>query len=100
MCRREHRSAGVRDGSVISDGVYVRGRPHPRLYGTFPSLLGDISRERGWLSLAEAVHRITARPAARFQMAGRGRLAAGFEADLVLFDPATIAGPATYDAPT
>jgi len=85
--------------SVISDGVYVRGRPHPRLYGTFASLLGDISRDRGWLSLAEAVHRITARPAARFHIAGRGRLAPGFHADLVLFDPLTIAGPATYDAP-
>jgi len=86
--------------SVISDGLYVRGRPHPRLYGTFPFLLGEISRDRGWLSLAEAVHRITARPAARFHFAGRGRLAPGFQADLVLFDPLTIAGPATYDAPT
>jgi dihydroorotase/N-acyl-D-amino-acid deacylase len=86
--------------SVISDGVYVRGRPHPRLYGTFASLLGDISRDRGWLSLAQAVHRITARPAARFRMASRGRLAPGFDADLVLFDPLTVAGPATYDAPT
>jgi dihydroorotase/N-acyl-D-amino-acid deacylase len=86
--------------SVISDGVYVKGRPHPRLYGTFASLLGDISRDRAWLSLAEAVHRITAHPAARFHMAGRGRLTPGFQADLVLFDPSTIAGPATYDAPT
>jgi len=86
--------------SVISDGVYVKGRPHPRLYGTFASLLGDISRERGWLSLSEAVHRITARPAARFNIAGRGRLALGFHADLVLFDPLTVAGPASYDAPT
>ena len=86
--------------SVISDGVYVKGRPHPRLYGTFASLLGDISRERGWLSLSEAVHRITARPAARFNIAGRGRLTPGFHADLVLFDPLTVAGPASYDAPT
>lgn len=85
--------------TVISDGFYVRGRPHPRLYGTFPSLLGDVCREKQWLPLAEAIHRITAKPAERFGLAGRGRIATGYMADLVLFDPQTIASRATYDTP-
>jgi N-acyl-D-aspartate/D-glutamate deacylase len=85
--------------TVISDGFYVQGRPHPRLYGTFPSLLGDVSRDRGWLSLAEAVHRVTNRPATRFSLARRGLLAPGYVADLVVFDPATVAGKASYDEP-
>lgn len=48
---------------VISDGFYVKGRPHPRLHGTFPTLLGEMCRERGWLSLADAVRKITGAPA-------------------------------------
>ncbi|MBL8210587.1 MAG: amidohydrolase family protein [Bryobacterales bacterium] len=85
--------------TVISDGFYVKGRPHPRLYGTFPSLLGDMARDRGWLTMAEAVYRITGKPAERFRLSGRGRIAPGYLADLVLFDPATIASRATYDDP-
>jgi N-acyl-D-amino-acid deacylase len=85
--------------SVISDGFYVQGRPHPRLYGTFPLLLGEMSRERGWLTLAEAVHKITGKPARRFGMENRGRLARGYLADLVVFDPHSIDSPATYENP-
>jgi N-acyl-D-amino-acid deacylase len=85
--------------TVISDGFYVKGRPHPRLYGTFPCLLGEIVRQRGWLSLAEAVHKITDKPAQRFGLKSRGRIAAGFVADLVVFDPVRVAGRATYQEP-
>jgi N-acyl-D-amino-acid deacylase len=85
--------------NVISDGFYVNGRPHPRLCGTFPLLLGPICRERRWLALPEAVHKITARPAERFRLQDRGRLAPGCFADITVFDPETIDGPATYDAP-
>lgn len=85
--------------TVISDGFYVKGRPHPRLYGTFPTLLGEMCRERKWLPLADAVYRITAKPAERFGLARRGRIQAGYFADLVLFDPQSIAGRATYDDP-
>ena len=84
---------------VISDGFYVKGRPHPRLYGTFPMLLGDISRKRKWLSLPEAVHKITHLPADRFHLRGRGLLAPGYFADVTVFDAEGIAGPATYEAP-
>ncbi len=85
--------------TVISDGFYVNGRPHPRLYGTFPTLLGEMCRERQWLALPEAIHRITAKPAERFGLARRGRIQAGYSADIVLFDPQSIASRATYDDP-
>lgn len=85
--------------TVISDGFYVKGRPHPRLYGTFPCLLGEIVRQRKWLTLAEAIHKITAKPAERFGLKNRGRLAAGYAADIVVFDPARITARATYENP-
>ena len=84
---------------IISDGFYVKGRPHPRLYGTFPLLLGEISRKRAWLTLEEAVHKITDKPAHRFRIANRGRLQRGYCADVVVFDPDTINSPATYENP-
>jgi dihydroorotase/N-acyl-D-amino-acid deacylase len=85
--------------NVISDGFYVNGRPHPRLHGTFPHLLGEICRDRGWMTLEQAIHKITQRPAERFHLAGRGRLLPGFFADITVFDPAQIGSPATYDEP-
>ncbi len=86
-------------GLIVSDGFYVRGRPHPRLYGAFPYLLGEICRNRHWLSLQEAINKITDAPALRFGFRERGRLEPGFFADLVVFDAKTINGPATYENP-
>ncbi len=67
--------------SVISDGFYVTGKAHPRLYGTFPELLGTVTRDEGWLSLTEAVHKITGKPAGRLGLerarADEGRLFRG-----------------------
>jgi N-acyl-D-amino-acid deacylase len=77
----------------------VTGRPQPRLYGTFPLLLGEISRKRAWLTLEEAVHKITGKPARRFKISKLGCLAKGHFADVVAFDPATIDSPATYENP-
>ncbi|MCC6344932.1 MAG: D-aminoacylase [Bryobacterales bacterium] len=85
--------------TVISDGFYVKGRPHPRLYGTFPCLLGEMARERGWLSLPAAVHKITGKPAERFGMRGRGVLRPGAIADVAVFDAAAIRARATYESP-
>lgn len=85
--------------TVISDGFYVKGRPHPRLYGTFPCLLGEMVRERRWLTLEDAVYRITGKPAARFHLKDRGVIAPGAIADMVIFDPAKIRALATYDNP-
>lgn len=84
---------------IISDGFYVRGRAHPRLYGTFPLLLGTMCRSRGWLKLEDAIHKITAKPAERFRMEGRGRLLPGYHADITVFDAETVDSPATYEDP-
>lgn len=84
---------------VITDGVYTRGRSHPRLYGTFPLLLGDLVRERKWLSLEQAIHKITGRPAEIFNMQGRGRIAKGYIADITVFDPEAIRTGSTYEKP-
>ena len=85
--------------SIISDGFYVKGRPHPRLYGTFPCLLGEIVREKRWLNLAQAIHKVTDKPARRFDITHKGRLQVGYAADLVVFDPQRIAARATYEDP-
>jgi N-acyl-D-amino-acid deacylase len=85
---------------VISDGFYVKGRPHPRLYGTFPLLLGEMSRERSWLTLAEAVHKITDKPARRFAIPERGRIQRGYFADVAVFDPENVNSAASYENPT
>lgn len=84
---------------IISDGFYVKGRPHPRLHGTFPELLGNLCRDRGWMALETAIHKITGMPAERFGIAQRGLLRKGYLADITVFDPATIRSRATYTDP-
>ncbi|HEY3773922.1 MAG TPA: D-aminoacylase [Solirubrobacteraceae bacterium] len=86
---------------IGSDGLPpgVGGRPHPRLFGTFPRVLGRYVRERGLLSLPTAIARMTSLPADGFGLAGRGRIAPGLVADLVLFDPATVAEGGDYNDP-
>ncbi len=84
---------------VISDGFYVKGRPHPRLYGTFAELLGTLCREKQWLPLETAIYKITGFPAERFRLQDRGYLRSGYAADVVAFDPASIESRATYDSP-
>jgi N-acyl-D-aspartate/D-glutamate deacylase len=88
------------DMMVGSDGIPdLAGRPHPRLFGTFPRVLGRYVRERRILPLAEAVRRMTSLPARVFGLVDRGELREGAWADLVLFDPGTIEDVATYDEP-
>lgn len=82
-----------------SDGVLVGGKPHPRAYGTFPRYLGTYVRELGVLTLEECVAHLTSRPAARLRLADRGLVREGYRADLVLFDPASVAAGATYRQP-
>ncbi|GAA3755236.1 D-aminoacylase [Streptomyces tremellae] len=83
-----------------SDGILHGSKPHPRAYGTFPRYLGHYVRELGVLSLEECVAHLTGRAAARLRLADRGLVREGFRADLVLFDPDTVAAGATFDAPT
>ncbi len=88
------------DMMVGSDGIPdLRGRPHPRLFGTFPRVLARYVRERGVLGLEEAVRRMTSLSAETFGLVERGRVKEGYWADLVLFDPAAVADTATYDDP-
>ncbi|MEV5984516.1 D-aminoacylase [Streptomyces sp. NPDC052051] len=82
-----------------SDGILQGAKPHPRAYGTFPHYLGRYTRELGVLSLEECVARLTGRPAARLRLPDRGLVREGHRADLVLFDPATVAAGATYARP-
>ncbi|MER6239299.1 D-aminoacylase [Streptomyces clavifer] len=82
-----------------SDGILQGDKPHPRAYGTFPQYLGRYVRELGILSLEECVAHLTSRPAARLRLPDRGRVHEGYRADLVLFDPATVAAGSTFDEP-
>jgi N-acyl-D-amino-acid deacylase len=82
-----------------SDGILRGDKPHPRAYGTFPHYLGHYVRELGVLSLEECVAHLTGRPAARLRLPDRGTVREGHRADLVLFDPATVAAGSTFEAP-
>jgi dihydroorotase/N-acyl-D-amino-acid deacylase len=87
---------------VASDGgvlVMGEGVPHPRNNGTFPRVLGRYVRERGVLTLEEALRKMTSFPAQRFRIANRGLLRPGMKADVVVFDPRTIADKADFANP-
>jgi N-acyl-D-amino-acid deacylase len=84
---------------IGSDGLPHDVFPHPRLWGAFPRVLGHYARSRGLFSLETAIHKMTGLPAARFGLAGRGVIAAGAAADLVIFDPDRIRDTATFARP-
>ncbi|MEV0903661.1 N-acyl-D-amino-acid deacylase family protein [Streptomyces hokutonensis] len=82
-----------------SDGILQGAKPHPRAYGTFPQYLGRYTRELGVLSLEECVAHLTSRPAARLRLPDRGLVKEGYRADLVLFNPETVAAGSTFAEP-
>ncbi len=85
---------------IGSDGIPVlKGKPHPRLFGTMPRVLARYVRERGVLTLQEAVRRMTGAACERFGLVERGLVREGWFADLVLFDAATVEDLATYEEP-
>ncbi|MGI5839125.1 MAG: N-acyl-D-amino-acid deacylase family protein [bacterium] len=90
---------GSDSGTVATYGVLSAGRPHPRAYGTFSRVLGFYTRERRVLELPEAISKMTAKPAAKFNLRGRGSLTAGMHADIAVFDPDTVIDRATFTAP-
>ncbi len=84
---------------IGSDGLPNDPRPHPRLWGTFPRVLGRYCREEKLFSLPEAIYKMTGMPAHRFGLAQRGRIRESYYADLVLFDPEKIVDMATFSDP-
>ncbi|MCU0478465.1 MAG: D-aminoacylase [Chloroflexi bacterium] len=88
-------ATGRRPGHPVLDA----GVPHPRTYGSAPRVLGRYARERRALSVATAVAKLTAVPAERLGLAGRGTVREGAAADLVVFDPESVIDRATYEIP-
>jgi len=84
---------------VGSDGLPHDSHPHPRLWGTFPRVLGHYARDLGLLTLEDAVRRMTGLSAEQFGLKDRGVLRQGAFADITLFDPATIIDSATFEQP-
>lgn len=82
-----------------SDGILVGDRPNPRAWGTFPRYIARYSRELGVLKLEEVIQHMTSSPAQRFGLSDRGLVKEGFAADLVVFNPETIADKATFEEP-
>lgn len=90
---------GSDSASVASEGIFLKSNPHPRAYGSFARFLGKYVRDEKLITLQEGIRRLTSLPADQLKLRGRGRLAPGYFADVVLFDPARIADKATFDKP-
>ena len=84
---------------IGSDGLAMGAKPHPRLYGTFPRVIGHYAREGGVMSLEAAIHRMTGMAAEKFHLRDRGVIREGAFADLVIFDAEEIVDTATYSDP-
>jgi N-acyl-D-amino-acid deacylase len=92
-------SFGSDAGSMAPEGAFLRSSTHPRAYGNFARLLGKYVREEKRIPLEEAVRRLSGLPAENLGLDRRGLLQEGMFADVVVFDPATVADRATYDDP-
>jgi len=92
-------SFGSDAGASAPEGVFLKSSTHPREYGNFANLLGKYVRDEKVISLQEAIRRLTSLPAANIHIAERGALKPGYFADVVVFDPNTIAARATYEKP-
>lgn len=99
-CEEDLRTVLTHPQTVIgSDGLDVGERPHPRLYGTFPKILGRYVREEAVFSLTTAVRKMSGQTADLFGLSALGYLRPGYRADVVVFDPATVRDTATYEDP-
>jgi N-acyl-D-amino-acid deacylase len=92
-------SFGSDAASIAAEGDFLKSSTHPRAYGNFARLLGKYVREQKVISLAEAVHRLSGLPATNLELDRRGFLRKGYFADVVVFDPQTIADRATFENP-
>jgi N-acyl-D-amino-acid deacylase len=85
--------------AIAAEGDQLQSATHPRTYGNFARLLGKYVRDEQALPLEAAIHQLTALPATRFGLAGRGRLVPGAFADIVVFDPQSVRDTATFERP-
>jgi N-acyl-D-amino-acid deacylase len=85
--------------SIAAEGVFLKSAAHPRAYGSFARVLGKYVRDERALTLSDAIRKLAALPSSNLGLARRGVLKAGNFADVVVFDPATIADKATYEQP-
>lgn len=92
-------SFGSDEAAPAPEGVFLKENNHPRAYGNFARLFAKYVRDEKLLTVQEAIRKLTAMPSANLSLQGRGRLKAGYFADVVIFDPATIQDHATYDKP-
>lgn len=92
-------SFGSDAGALAAEGDFLKSSTHPRAYGNFVRLLGKYVRDEKVISLEEAVRRLSALPCENLKIQKRGKLATGYFADLVIFDPKTIGDKATFDQP-
>jgi N-acyl-D-amino-acid deacylase len=100
MDEKDVQSAMAHPGAMIgSDGIPFDTHPHPRLWGTFPRVLGHYARDLKLFALEDAVRRMTSYSAKRFKLTGRGEVRPGFYADICVFDPATVIDTATFERP-
>lgn len=92
-------SFGSDEAAQAPEGVFLKSMPHPRAYGNFARLLGKYVREEKLVPLEEAIRKLTSLPATNLGLDHRGLLREGYFADVVVFDPQTIADRATYERP-
>ena len=92
-------SFGSDAASMAPEGFFLNSNPHPRSYGNFARLLGKYVRDEGVIPLEDAIYKLTTLPATNLKINKRGALKAGFYADVVVFDPATIQDHATFAEP-
>ena len=86
-------------GSIATEGVFLKSSAHPRAYGSFVRVLGKYVRDEHVLTLPEAIRKLSALPSSNLGLDRRGQLKPGMFADVVVFDPATVADTATYEKP-
>lgn len=99
ILQKDYTAIGSDSAARSFEGITASGVPHPRGFGTFPRMLGRYVRDRGVLTLSQAVYRMTGLPASIFQIRGRGVIREGFYADIAVFDPETVQDTADYRKP-
>jgi len=100
MAEEDVRTVMCHPATMIgTDGIWSHGKPHPRIYGSYPRILGMYVRQECLLSLGEAVRKMTSFPAQKFGLWKKGIVREGMDADLVIFDPDTVAERSTFQDP-